>query len=248
MKSAGCGKGGRPSGGVVTVNGSHIYTFPESYDGNTPMPLLLAFHAAGNGNDQLRNITKGSDLEKNFVMAFPKSKGSQWVLNTDSASVDQRYQELLSNYCIDTSRVFATGHSSGAQLITQFLCKGETRFKAVAPVASSEYCKSYSNPIPVLDIHGANDRERGNTSQDANGLKDLAQYRTSNGCSMESTPRNVATCMSGGTTVMPGCVDFTGCTQPLTFCSHNDPEYSSTNHGWPCFANKAMNDFFLALP
>jgi hypothetical protein len=247
VPSTGCGKAGRPSGGLVTVSGSHIYSFPPSYDGMTLKPLIMAFHAAGNNNDQLRNITKGSPLEAHFVMAFPKSKGNGWALDADSATIDARYQELLANYCIDTSRVFATGHSSGAQLIVQFMCRNDTRYFAIAPVASSAYCQHWNKAIPALVIHGANDHERANTNQDADGTKDLAPYLSSNKCSANTQPHEQAGCSSGGTQVEPGCVDYQGCAEPTIWCHHNDPQYSGTNHGWPCFANLAIDAFFTSL-
>lgn len=248
VASAGCGKSGRPNGGVVTVAGSHIYSFPASYDGTKPLPLIMAFHAAGNSNDQLRNITKASPLAEHFVMAFPKSQGNGWNLGTDSARIDARYDDLVQNHCIDTSRVFATGHSSGAQLIVQLLCRGDERFAAVAPVASSAYCASWADAIPALIIHGANDRERANTNQDADGRKDLAPYLKSNGCGMDALPNGQAGCASGGTQVAPGCVAYRGCTEPTVWCHHDDPQYSNTNHGWPCFANDAIDAFFSGLP
>ena len=247
VPSAGCGKAGRPNGGLVTVAGSHIYSFPSSYDGNTPMPLIIAFHAAGNSNDQLRNITKGSALEQHFVMAFPKSQGNGWSLTADSAAIDARYDDLLQSYCIDESRVFATGHSSGAQLIVQLMCRGDDRFAAIAPVASSAYCMSWSAPIPSLIIHGTNDHERANTNQDADGKKDLAPYLSSNHCGADTLPHEQAGCSSGGTQVDPGCVEYQGCAAPTIWCHHDDPQYSGTNHGWPCFANVAIDAFFTSL-
>jgi poly(3-hydroxybutyrate) depolymerase len=148
---------------------------------------------------------------------------------------------------VDESRVFATGHSSGAQFIVQLLCRGESRFKAVAPVASSMYCPSW-DAIPALVIHGRNDMERARTNQDADGRRDLGPYLASNSCQMSSMPVAVAGCTSGGAAVDPGCTAFDGCSQPLTWCSHDDPSYSNTNHGWPCFASRAMFDFFQGLP
>jgi hypothetical protein len=242
--SPGCGSGERPDGGVVTVMDSHIYSFPESYDGTTPMPLIIAFHAAGNHMDQLRNITRGSALEQHFVMAFPESTDNGWSPDADSSKVDQRYEELRQSYCIDESRVFATGHSSGAQMIVQLLCAGEDRYVAVAPVASSAYCPSWDAAVPALIIHGANDRERANTNQDADGVKDLAPYLASNGCEQATVPYEQAGCSSGGTQVDPGCVEHQGCDELTVWCQHDDPQYGTTNHGWPCFANAAMDAFF----
>ena len=248
VPSAGCGMAGRPSGGEVVVAGSHIYSFPSSYDGVTPMPLIMAFHAAGNNNDQLRNITRGSALDEHFVMAFPKSAGNGWSPDTDGASIDARYEELRASYCIDESRVFATGHSSGAQLVVQLMCRGDERFAAIAPVASSAYCASWSNPIPSLIIHGANDQERANTNQDADGTKDLAPYLLSNQCGASTVAHAQAGCMSSGVQVEPGCVQYQGCVEPTIWCQHNDPQYSNTNHGWPCFANDAIDTFLTSLP
>jgi poly(3-hydroxybutyrate) depolymerase len=228
------------------VNGNHIYTFPADYDGNTPFPLVFGFHANGNPIDQIKTLTEDSELPNDFVMAFPKSAGAGWVLNTDRQHVQDNYDELLENHCIDTNRIFATGHSSGAQLIVQFMCADDQRWTAIAPVASSVYCNGW-DPIPTLLIHGRNDTERGSTSQDADGRKDLAPYVSSNGCGMTTMPKTVAGCSSSGTQVMPGCVDYQGCSQPLTWCSHNDPFYSNTNHGWPCFAADLMHEFFSSF-
>ena len=52
----------------------------------------------------------------------------------------------------------------------------------------------------------------------------------------------------GGPTVDPGCIIYDGCKVPTIWCSHNDPSYSGTQHGVPCFAMKGMYDFFKTLP
>jgi polyhydroxybutyrate depolymerase len=243
--SAGCGKSGRPSGGLVTLAGSHIYWFPTRYDGQAPMPLIMAYHAAGNGNDQLRDITQDSALAEHFVMAFPKSQGNGWSLDADSLGIEARFADLEQNYCIDMSRVFATGHSSGAQLIVQQQCRGDARYHAIAPVASSAYCPSWAHPTSALVIHGVDDKERAKTNQDADGRKDLAPYLSSNQCSTGTEPYEQAGCSSSGRQVEPGCVQYTGCARPTIWCQHDDPHYSMTNHGWPCFANAAIDQFFM---
>ena len=245
--SEGCGKGGRPSGGVVTVTNNHIYTFPASYDGTKPFPLFFGFHAAGNPIDQIQKLTDGSALDTGYVRAFGKSAGNEWVYNTDIAKVLGWYDELMANYCIDKSRVFAAGHSSGAQMIVQILTKADATmhmgFKAVAPVAASNY-GAITVPIPVMYIQGKMDMVR-----NSNGSDVVARFTTVNGCNTTTMPdSDVATCKSGSTNVDPGCISYAGCTEPTIWCSHNDPEYSNTNHGWPCFATKAMADFFGALP
>lgn len=246
--SAGCGKSGRPNGGRVSVQGDHNYTFPMSYDGQRPYPLLIGFHAAGNPIEQIENLTKGSAFEQSFVRAFPKSKGSAWDYKTDISKVRAMYDDLMANYCIDVDRVFATGHSSGAQLIVQVLTSGHEgdarhlRFKAVAPVAASRY--GAVSRIPVLYIQGKSDSERR-----SNGSDVVAEFTAANACKATSSPSALGSaCTSGGRAVHAGCIEYDGCAAPTVWCSHDDPAYSNTNHGWPCFATKAMFDFFTALP
>jgi hypothetical protein len=52
---------------------------------------------------------------------------------------------------------------------------------------------------------------------------------------------------SGRPQVNPGCNAYDGCAVPTIWCAHNDPSYSGTQHGVPCFAIKAMYDFFGTL-
>lgn len=247
--SAGCGNSARPSAGRVSVQGSHNFLFPASYDGKQPFPLLIGFHAANNPIEQIENLTKGSAFETNYVRAFPKSKGSAWDYGADIGKVLAMYDALTNNHCVDLNRVFATGHSSGAQLIVQILTPAHKTdadrfgFKAVAPVAASRY-GSVSRAIPVMYIQGQRDNVRNSDGNDV-----VKEFTAANGCGAASAPyAGVAACMSSGKSVTSGCVQYQACKVPTVWCSHDDPQYGTTNHGWPCFATKAMYDFFASMP
>jgi hypothetical protein len=248
VPSAGCSKmTARPSQGKV-MQGDRIYAFPTAYDGITPMPLLLALHAAGNPNTQLENLTDGTRLEANFVRVFPKSAGNAWVYDADIAKLKSIVDDVLGSYCIDTNRVFTTGHSSGAQMVVQLLCHGDLHFKAAAPVAASKYCSRVS-PIPVLYIQGMMDAQRGG----GNGIDVVNFFTSSNGCGSSTTAKfDVPGCTSSfdHMQVAPGCVAYDRCMEPTLRCSHNDNGYNGTDghqHGWPCFASNAIADFFMSL-
>jgi polyhydroxybutyrate depolymerase len=249
IPSAGCAKmNPRPAGGKIIVANDHIYDFPASYDGTKPLPLLMGFHAASNPIDQIEGLTNNSDFASNYVRAFPKSAGAAWDYNTDlSAKVYKAYDDLTANYCIDTRRVFATGHSSGAQLIVQIMTHVDAAkhmgFRAIAPVAASDYGVIVA-PIPVIYIQGKMDSVRS-----SDGHETVARFTKANTCSATTAPySSVMTCTSSGMAVSPGCVSYESCSVPTVWCSHNDPAYSNTSHGWPCFATKAMYDFFASLP
>ena len=233
----------------MTVANDHIYTFPESYDGTKPFPLFIGFHACGNPIDQFLNLTRGSKFETEYVRAFPRSSdsGGCWNYGSDIARVTRVYDELMSNYCIDKNRVFGAGHSSGAQMIVQILTHkndaAHIGFKGVSPVAASDY-GALSGPMPVLYIQGKND-----TVRREDGATTVARFRTANACGTSSMPYSAVTaCQSSGKTVNPGCVSYDGCKLPTIWCSHDDPQYSGTSHGVPCFAINAMYDFFGSLP
>jgi polyhydroxybutyrate depolymerase len=238
--SAMCGSG---SASLSFTLPNTLFTVPESYDGNTPLPVVIAFHAAGNPNTQLQGIL-GNTLRGDYIMFYPKSDGNGWTNGADASKVDAIFNALDATACYDKHRVFATGHSSGAQFIVQRLCAGEARFRAVATVASSVYCSSWQ-PIPALVIHGIGDTERQAYGlNDGEGLKDIVPYRTSNGCQETYTDVPVDGCNSGGVQVDPGCRDFDGCSERTRWCQHNDPQYGTSHHGVPCFGARVIQQFF----
>lgn len=243
--SPGCGRSGRPPDGRV-VAGDRIYTFPESYDGSTPFPLLYGFHAAGNPIEQIYELTNGSSFEDTHVRAFGKSTGNEWIFGTDRGNVLEIYDDLMDNYCIDMDRVFATGHSSGAGMIMQLLADQEThdhlRFRAVAPVAAWVTGPPRAD-IPVMYIQAMFDTVRMSSGEEVVDI-----FRDRNGCQDGSSPYAVSGCMSGSVMVDPGCIAYEGCRVPTVWCSHNDPQYGTSFHGVPCFAVDAMYDFFTGLP
>ncbi|HEY3257196.1 MAG TPA: hypothetical protein VGJ91_24730, partial [Polyangiaceae bacterium] len=251
--SAGCSaKTPRPSGGKVEVANTSIYMFPEGYDGTKPFPLLIALHACGNPNTEFVNLTNNTGFATEYVRAFPNTpdSGQCWSnYSGDISRITAQYDELASKYCIDENRVFAIAHSSGAQMLVNILAhKSDAQhlnLKGVSPVAADPF--NVALPMPVLYIDGQKDTQR-----DANSAKNaVAKFRSANSCMDSSkTYSSVMQCNStdsGKPLVDPGCIIYDGCSVPTIWCSHNDPSYSGTEHGVPCFAMKAMYDFFAGL-
>jgi predicted esterase len=241
----------------VTIANSLI-GMPTGYNGKDPVPAVIAFHAAGNDNTSMERTFKTSDLGKKYLMVYPNSSTptNGWNLSVDKSRYIDAHAALLAQGCVDENRVYATGHSSGAQMIAQLLCSGDGDFDAVAPVASSVYCSKWKKgPVPALVIHGVKDSERAAYGlNDGNGAKDIQTYLTSNMCQMTSTPFDPV--LTGCTNVKTGidskpfddgCVEFSGCSVKTRWCNHNDPQYGTSNHGIPCFGVRAIYDFFESL-
>jgi len=255
--SAGCARASTQ----VTIPNS-LVGVPTGYTGKDPVPAVIAFHAAGNNNTSIQSAFKNSDLAKKYLMVYPNSTSASangtagWSLQADKSRYLEVQAAILSQACVDENRIYATGHSSGAQMVAQLLCSGDGDFDAVAPVASSVYCSKWKKgPIPSLTIHGVQDSERAAYGlNDGNGAKDIQTYLTSNMCSMTSTPfdpvltgcTNVKTGIDGKP-FDDGCVEFSGCAVPTRWCNHNDPQYGTSNHGIPCFGVRAIYDFFESL-
>lgn len=254
--SAGCAK----ASAQVTLPNS-LLSVPTGYTGKEPVPAVIAFHAAGNDNTSIQNAFKSSDLAKKYLMVYPNSTSATtanktgWSIQADKSRYLEVQAALLSQACVDENRIYATGHSSGAQFVVSLLCSGDADFDGVAPVASSVYCQKWKNgAVPSLIIHGVKDEERTKYNlNDGDGKKDLQPYLTSNMCQMTSTPftPDVSKCnnISGidGKPFSAGCVEFSGCSVKTRWCNHNDPNYGTSNHGIPCFGVRAIYDFFESL-
>jgi polyhydroxybutyrate depolymerase len=257
--SPGCDSGmGRPAGGTVSTS-THYFTFPEIYDGQTPLPVLMGFHGCSSGNrgtnindTEYIRLTRNTAFEDAYVVAVPisSSTGGCWNYNNDIGRIKAMYDDLVDNYCVDTSRMFATGHSSGADLAGAIQNSQHTAdaeylgLKAIAPVAGVAH--TIGTPIPVMYIQGTMDAER----QNSDGANVVELFRTGNMCEDTYAPyTEVDGCQSkyNQAAVDPGCRLYDGCEHKTVWCRHNDGDYGGTMHGVPCFAMQAMYDFFESL-
>ncbi len=257
--SPGCDSGmGRPAGGTVSTS-THYFTFPETYDGQTPLKVLMGFHGCSSGNrgtnindTEYIRLTRNTAFEDAYVVAVPisSSTGGCWNYNNDIGRIKAMYDDLVENYCVDTSRMFATGHSSGADLagaIHNSMHTADAEYlglKAIAPVAGVAY--TIGTPVPVMYIQGTMDAER----QNSDGANVVERFRDANMCEETYTPyTEVEGCQSryNQAAVDPGCRLYDGCAQKTVWCRHNDGDYSGTMHGVPCFGMQAIFDFFESL-
>jgi poly(3-hydroxybutyrate) depolymerase len=180
-------------------------------------------------------------------MVYLKSDGNDWLAGSNVGKFDGALNSMLSSNCVDENRIFATGHSSGAQFVTTLLCGGEDRFLGTAPVAGGIIGQCNNHPaVHQLYIHGKMDSQRGN----GNGSEAANLVIGVNMCG-SAGPYEQPGCNSNydGAAVDPGCSEYQDCSHRTVWCSHNDQNYggSGANHGWPCFANDAIKTFFDSL-
>jgi len=155
----------------------YILYVPESYTGEEAVPLLLNFH--GYGSNAYTQMYYGdfrpiADRE-GFILVHPDGTkddvGYQhwnvggWTVGStvdDVGFMEALIQFLMSEYTIDSSRIYATGMSNGGYMSYLLACQLSERIAAIASVTGSMTPETYLgcnpvHPVPVLQIHGTAD-------------------------------------------------------------------------------------------
>jgi polyhydroxybutyrate depolymerase len=134
-------------------------------------PAVLNFHGRSSSGLQQAVYSRmaASANPLGMVVVTPDAVGSprQWLIEgvqiDEPASINfanALMDELISNYCINPDRIYATGFSSGG-LMSSFLgCLASDRIAAIAPVAltawDDELCGD-AEPTPIMAFHGTAD-------------------------------------------------------------------------------------------
>ena len=143
-----------------------------SSDAGTELPILLAFHGEDMAEEEFPQQASFDALgeEHGFIMAYAVAEQGRtaaegdWFLNTAATSADDidfatAIVDALSNtYCVDQTRLYATGYALGSMLTYEIACQLNNRFAAVASVAGTmpiepNRCSMVSQ-VAVMHIHG----------------------------------------------------------------------------------------------
>lgn len=151
------------------------------YTGSRKVALVLNMHGSGSDASE-QELFSGMDAtsdEDGFIVAYPQGLiaaggGFDWNIPGvplfggsypplgsagDVAFLTGLVPALADRYCIDTSRVYATGVSGGGRMASQLACDSSSVFAAVAPVAGLRLpspCPA-TRPVPVIAFHGTAD-------------------------------------------------------------------------------------------
>ena len=160
----------------IMVNGvrrQYRLSVPRA-DAGVALPVLMAFHG-GSGRDypfpQQREFeelveTEGVIAVYPLAELVPPNEG-EWQLNTsesstqDIAFVEALIDDLSARYCVDSSRIYATGYSLGSMFTYELACHLNARFAAIASLAGTmpvapNSCALVEN-VSIMHIHGQDD-------------------------------------------------------------------------------------------
>lgn len=166
---------------TATVDGrlrQWIVHLPVTYDHDTRLPLVLAFHGAGESAQGMQSGTglDGTANARGFVTVYPRAT-SLWAEGCDCTTAEEQgvddvgfvrflIDDLAQNYAIDTERVYAAGFSQGGAFTERLACELNSPVAGIAVVGMTmrrglvELCAvpiALGLSIPALLMHGTED-------------------------------------------------------------------------------------------
>lgn len=149
---------------------------PTAHDGSARLPLVMNFHGFGSTGDQQATFTGYEELAEHegFIVVHPtavpsstdeRGRNSWETLATDDPAKDdfaftnELLDLLIEDYCVDASRVYATGMSGGGIFTSQLVCELSDRLAAAVSVAAIYFPASCdpAEAVPFMAIHGTDD-------------------------------------------------------------------------------------------
>jgi len=232
--SSGCGMSPPSSDTSIEVGsqtGTYILDLPADYDTTRAYPLLFAWHGANVSNTNFHNYLNLKDAAGDeAIIVTPEclDGGSSWPTTMDY--FDTMLEHFKASYCIDTSRVFTTGHSMGGFWTGRLGCERGDVLRGNAVLAASHPSGSCAGDGTMAAMFSVGDSD----FVVANPEGEEEYWAEANGCDFTmSTPVAAA----------PDCVEYSGCAAdaPVRTCSF------SGGHEIPSWTAAAVWDFFKNL-
>ncbi len=154
---------------------------PSSYDGVTPLPLIVLLHGYGIDGftqDVYWGLSRRVDTDGFFLVAPDGTVDAEgrrfWNASPaccdfghvgvdDVAYIRGLVAEMKSRFAIDPARVYATGHSNGGFMSHRLACDAADDFVAIASIAGATSRDAAdctpSQPVSVLEMHGDLDED-----------------------------------------------------------------------------------------
>ena len=182
-----------------------VLAVPRNRVPSKAYPLVLVLHGDGGDGVSMRAAMPMDDVTgEDAIVAYPSGLSSTWRLyqpaaeNPDFAFIGSLVGSLVTRFGIDSTRVFATGFSSGAFMSNQIACRQPSLLRAIAShgggapaepedgAASSwpngfTQCAGQTTGVAALIVHGTDDGVVGGAS----GQYSARYWGYVNGCGTE---------------------------------------------------------------
>ncbi len=164
--------------GSITSSGVErrfLYYVPESYDPQTPSPLVISIHGFVSWPRNQMDVTQWNSLADRygFIVVYPSGTGfpKRWRLPEGSSKLPGSYEDvqflsdlidrMQQQYNIDPRRIYVNGFSNGGVMSVVLGCELSERIAAIGSVSGAyfyplELCRP-SRAVPMIAFHGTAD-------------------------------------------------------------------------------------------
>lgn len=165
---------------------------PQGYDARRAYRLVFTFHGCGGPSNfiPMQQETGADAIVVRGTGADP-GNGGCWTYGGEGDDVkffDAMLEALSAQYCVDTSRVFAMGYSSGAWMTNTLECTRGDKLRATGTLSGGRVgnlgtCKG---KFARATVHDLNDPTNPFDGQGAS--QELARVIAQNGCDADAAP------------------------------------------------------------
>ncbi|KAK5175346.1 uncharacterized protein LTR77_000485 [Saxophila tyrrhenica] len=295
--STGCGSvlpaGMVPDGASTLVNAvgpdglprSYLIHIPKLYNPNRAAPIIFGFHGNNADAPTIESQTGMNDAATNpyaiavYVNGYGRgymsnpawSPGGQYANVDDLGFMNLLISNLTSSFCVDTTRLFAVGHSNGGGFVNVLACDPVLSVKIAAFAGSSAamytnfttgnpstiepvntvnqpVCSPGRNNTPIIEFHGTADTQilyNGDTTHNGRILPSLPHWATAWSVRLGLDPSNYTTYPSNNVAMY----QFGGLTGQLGIITHYRltgwiHAYAKVSAGAPIDCTPPIMDFF----
>lgn len=234
-----------PAGGRDRTFILHV---PQSYTGQTPVPLVLDWHGILMSSQFERSISGWAELSdvEGFIVAFPEGIDTAFNLGiccTTSRDVDDIataraiVDAIKQRGCVDPKRVHSVGYSLGGGMALHVACNAADLFASIAASAfdliwENDYTCNPSRPIAVMSFRNTDDPicpYGGGPTWPPNGLPVVVNFLGAEGTFTKWS--QLDGCTGSPAAGVGGCPTYSGCAEgvEVTLCTNTNQTFG---HGW----------------
>jgi poly(3-hydroxybutyrate) depolymerase len=209
----------------------YILRVPNGYDNNHAYRLVLAYAWSGGSASQVVSgnyFTFATQDSKNTIFAAPDAaNGAGSWAKADVEFTDAIIKQLEGDFCVDESRIFATGFSFGGGMAMGLACTRAEVFRGVAFFSGADLTgvcpATLTKPIAYYASQASEDSGGLSPTNPITGERKQAEFAALNGCTAEPSATSFPAAGQPH-----ACTNYKGCSSghPTEYCVFNGA------HGW----------------
>jgi len=170
-----CAPGQHPASGLIEhslmsggVERTYFVHVPSSYSSDVAWPVIVGLHGIEWRADEWFDATwRAAATQIGYVVAVPEAIDLNWADRSTEPDVPfilAVLDDLEQTLCVDQDRIYVSGASDGADMVTRLACSAGDRFAAMRPYIGGFYPELFESegcnqatPVPVSTYIGTDE-------------------------------------------------------------------------------------------